>query len=115
MVIYEVNLNIDIGIFDEYKSWLTLHMKEMMSFKGFLKADLCDDIENDRGLTEQAVTKNLTALYLIDSEKNLQHYFDHYAKSMRDDGIKQFGNQFRATRKIFKVSKSFNNSSVNEK
>lgn len=108
MVIYEVNLNIDVSIFAEYKAWLIAHMKEMMAFDGFLKADLCEDVENDRGQKEQVVTKNLTALYLINSEKSLQDYFDHYAKSMRDDGIRRFGTQFRATRRVFNLSKSFN-------
>ncbi|RNC77150.1 hypothetical protein DA717_11895, partial [Piscirickettsiaceae bacterium NZ-RLO2] len=47
------------------------------------------------------------------AEQSLQYYFDHYAKPMRDDGIKKFGNHFRATRNILKISQSFTPESLN--
>ncbi|MGJ3500514.1 hypothetical protein PsalN5692_00398 [Piscirickettsia salmonis] len=113
MVIYQVNLNIDANIFNEYKAWLIPHMQEMLSFPGFLQADLCDDIETDININNEIPTQNLTALYLLDSEQSLQYYFDHCAKPMRDDGIKKFGNHFRATRNILKISQSFTRKSLN--
>lgn len=40
MVIYEVNLSIDEEIYEQFKSWLKSHVKEMLQFPGFIKAQI---------------------------------------------------------------------------
>jgi hypothetical protein len=98
MVVYEVNLDINTEIFEQFKQWLVEHMKKMMTFKGFLEAKLL--AEN----SDNSAKKKLTACYLLDSRKSLDDYLAQHAPVMRQDGIDTFGNQFSATRRIFDVA-----------
>lgn len=95
MVIYEVNLEINADIYAEYYQWLLEHVKAMLRFTGFKKAELGQ-------VVDQAETnlKNIRISYLIDTYEDLQNYFSEHAVSMRLDGVKRFGNGFRATRRI---------------
>ena len=40
MVIYEVNLAIDEGIYTEFRLWLKEHVNEMLQFPGFIQASI---------------------------------------------------------------------------
>lgn len=99
MIIYEVNVTINNDIFNEYTSWLIEHIKIMLQFKGFRKADILKEktAEND------AKTTRLTVHYFLESEQDLDDYLNTHAKAMREDGIKKFGNQFSAFRRVFSI------------
>ena len=103
MVIYEVNLKIISPVFDDYITWLTPHVHEVLSFNGFKRARyLVENPNQEDGLTK------LTVQYEVDTLENLQHYLDNYAKHMRDDGLKNFPEQFSVIRRIFVVEQEFN-------
>lgn len=97
MVIYEVNLDINNEIFENFKVWLFAHVKEMVQFKGFLEAKIL--LENN----EIKESQKITCCYLLDSQENLDNYLKNHAPAMRQDGINKFGNKFSATRRILKV------------
>ncbi len=100
MIIYEVNLKILTSIFDDYMHWLIPHVKEMLTFKGFKNARyLAENPAQEENFTK------ITMQYEIESMDDLQHYFDNYAHHRREDGIRQFPDQFSATRRIFEVKK----------
>lgn len=103
MLSYEVNLRISSDIYDEYVQWLTPHIKKMLTFKGFLQAELHEEKENN---TDPNV-RQLTAIYHVDTQENLQNYFSSMAQTMREDGIKRFGNKFTAQRRILKLKEKF--------
>lgn len=95
MVIYEVNLEIDHEIYPDYMNWLTHHMQQMLQLKGFIRAkiaNLSDSKEN---------TKQVTIWYELNTKEDLEQYLTIYAPTMREDGIKRFGNKFSANRRIF--------------
>ncbi len=95
MIIYEVNLIINTEIYQEYLDWLTPHAKAMCQQQGFKDFTMAEE-------TEKVSEKNrhLTVWYHVETQKDLTHYFDHHANTMREDGIQRFGNQFSATRRI---------------
>lgn len=94
MVIYEVNISVCNETYDAYYAWLVTHIKKMLEFTGFKKADF--------GLIEKTDTdmKHLRISYTINSYADLENYFTHHASHMRAEGIKKFGDQFNATRRI---------------
>lgn len=97
MVIYEVNLTINNEIYQSYYAWLLEHITMMLKLSGFLKAELAKEKLTDAHSSDQT---KLTVRYTVASEKDLNHYFEHHAKVMRDAGIKRFGEQFSAMRRI---------------
>lgn len=102
MVIYEVNLRIKSDIYDDYMGWLTPHVEEMLTFKGFKSA---------RYLSEQRAEEDgfrkITVQYVLENMADLDHYLENHSKRMRDDGLLKFPNQFSATRRFFEITKEF--------
>lgn len=95
MVIYEVNLSINKAIFAEYYSWLLDHIKKMLKFEGFLKAEV--GIVEHQGEDE---VQRIRISYSINSHANLKKYLTTHAGVMRADAIEKFGDQFSSNRRI---------------
>lgn len=96
MITYEVNLTIDNIIIDDYYHWLIQHVKQMLQFNGFSSAEIAKE-----KTPEKSTQTKITVWYTLNSEESLNHYLENFAPAMREDGIKRFGNQFSATRRIF--------------
>ncbi|WP_299495020.1 DUF4286 family protein [uncultured Shewanella sp.] len=102
MIIYQVDLKIKKQVSIRYLAWLKPHMEKMMTFQGFLKSELCKEIDLD----DQGVD-HFTVIYHVSSQEDLNFYFEHHAKVMRDEGVKRFGDACHASRKVYSVSLSF--------
>ena len=92
MVVYEVNLTVDDDIVGEFMQWLSLHMSDMLGFRGFQKA-LLMNVDEDNAHC-------LTVWYFVESMSDLQAYFRNGAERMRADGLSRFGGKFEAKRRI---------------
>jgi hypothetical protein len=90
MVIYEVNLSICDEIYTEYYAWLLGHIKQILKFDGFKRADV--------GRVDG--TKDVRVCYWVDSLENLNNYLALHAVKMRQEAIERFGDQFTATRRV---------------
>lgn len=104
MVIYEVNLTVEKGIFMIFYDWLIPHITKMLEFNGFLNAKTLLD---SSASTDKETNTKLTVVYTVDSMKNLDHYLTHHSASMRKEGLEKFGNKFSATRRIFEIKDIF--------
>ncbi len=93
-----MNLTVNNAIFSDYIFGLVEHVREMLQFRGFKTAEMAKEISLDKA--NDYVTK-LTVRYTVESEKDLDNYFNHHAAAMREDGIKRFGDQFSAVRRVF--------------
>lgn len=100
MIIYEVNLEIDSTIFEEYSRWLDDHIKKMILFKGFKKARTLEELNPD---CNNSRIHTLVVQYEVDTMENLQEYFDHHAFTMRKESMDLFGEKVRPTRVVYKV------------
>lgn len=98
MLIYEINLKINIEIYPKYLEWLKNHIKEILAMPGFTKALLLTESETSN---EELI--NITVQYYVDSEENLDNYLINHSQRMRADGLTKFPNKFTATRRILKV------------
>jgi hypothetical protein len=95
MVIYEVNVNVNKDIYNEYYKWLITHMDEMLKMDGFTKVEI-GLVENQ----DDDSKKKVRVSYTIDTYDNLQKYLSENAPKMRSAAIEIFGDKFHADRRI---------------
>lgn len=93
-IVYEVNLEVDAGIAAAYRDWLADHVREMLGLPGFISAEIFDE-EINAGTTQRWCVH-----YRLRDRAALQAYFDQHAARMRADGLRRFGDRFRANRRI---------------
>jgi len=98
MIIYEVNLLINQAIAHEFMPWLETHVKEMMTFQGFVQAQF---LKQTTDLIDAKL--QLTIQYSLESMQALDDYLANHAPKMRADGLEKFPDQFSATRRVFSV------------
>lgn len=98
-VTYEVRLEIDPAIGDEFDDWLPGHAREMLAFPGFQSAEIFrgKDLADSQRIVRVAV-------YRVRSRRELDSYLRSHATRMRDAGIQKFGKRFSATRRILPTS-----------
>ena len=96
MIVYEVNLQVDNGIFEPFVTWLKAHIREMGDFDGFGEGTIETAEEGNPGCTL------LVVRYPVRDREALENYFHIGAPKMREDGLQRFPNQFSATRRILK-------------
>lgn len=99
MLIYEVNLQLDIDIYNNYLIWLKPHIQQILNLPGFIKAFLL----LEQNITNQA-TKHITVQYHVESQEHLDNYLKNYSLQMRNDGLTKFKQKFTATRRIFLIN-----------
>ncbi len=95
-VIYEVNLWIDTVIADDYRSWLAIHVGEMLALPGFVEARIFD-------VLEPAPTPGEIALcvhYTLHDHAALDEYLRLHAPRLREESVSRFGSRFRAQRRV---------------
>lgn len=98
-VTYEVRLEIEPSIANEFDDWLPGHAREMLAFPGFQSAEIFR--ANDLTESHRVVR---VAVYRVRSRRELDSYLRSHAKRMRHEGVRKFGKQFSATRRILPTS-----------
>jgi hypothetical protein len=102
MVIYEVNLKIQHDIFDQYMNWLTPHVTEMLTFRGFISAKYLREVRSPEDKLQ-----HMTVQYTVEAMSDLDDYLDNHSRRMREDGLSKFPGKFSATRRFFEIEKEF--------
>ena len=95
MIIYEVNLTVNHNKASEFKLWLTDHIRDMLNFPGFQSAELYQT-----QLSETQESVEFVVMYTIDAPKSLNHYLENHSKTMREEALSRFPNQFTVTRRV---------------
>ena len=95
MIIYEVNLTVNHNKASEFRLWLTAHIRDMLNFPGFQSAELYQT-----QLSETAEVVEFVVMYGVDTSQSLNYYLEHHAKTMREQALSRFPNQFTATRRV---------------
>jgi hypothetical protein len=91
--IYEVALDIDREIIDEFDAWLALHVEEMLKVPGFLDAR----VFNEESSSEARVRR--VTHYYLDSRQSLENYLVGPAQQMRKAAVERFADRFSASRR----------------
>lgn len=95
-LIYEVNLDLDAAIADDYLIWLREHIAHLCTLPGFLGARL-------HTVSDPAAEAGRVALsvhYRLRDQAALDDYLREHAPRMRADGISRFGGRFNASRRV---------------
>ena len=96
MIEYEVNLDVDTGIVDDYLGWLRLHVAKMLLLPGFTGAALYE------AESEDPARRVFCVRYRLADRAALEVYFREHASHMRSDGLSRFGDRFSASRRILR-------------
>jgi len=103
MYIYNVTINVDESVHDEWLIWMKeKHVPDVLKTGKFSKALMSRVLVNeDMG----GVTYSIQ--YTCDSKETLEKYYREDAPKLREDGLQLFANKFGAFRTEMKIVKEF--------
>jgi hypothetical protein len=96
VILYVVDLIIDAEVAASYRSWLTTHVREMLSLPGFLAAELFER----RTPPAPPGRIALCVQYRLASDADLERYLREDAPRMRAEGLARFAGSFQAERRV---------------
>tara|TARA_B100000809_G_scaffold31576_1_gene27486 strand:- start:327 stop:671 length:345 start_codon:yes stop_codon:yes gene_type:complete len=106
MIIYEVNLTVDLDVVDEYAAWLRPHIAHILEIDGFLGAEWLErDSVDENGDSEKV---HWTIQYRLRDRAALEAYQRDHAPTLIREGQARFGGRFRANRRVLEPMKIFN-------
>ena len=102
-VVYEVNLDLDVSIADEYRTWLEAHIREILGLPGFIGARLAqvDDPAAPSGRVALCVR------YTLRDAATLDEYLRDHAPRLRAEGQVRFGGRFTAQRRVMRMLREY--------
>jgi hypothetical protein len=100
-VVYEVTLDVDAAIANEYRAWLNRHTAELLALPGFLDARILDLLE-----PSSPGRVGLCVQYTLRDREAYDAYLRDHAERVRGDGIARFGDRFTATRRVLQPQSS---------
>lgn len=107
MYIYNVTINIDNSVHDEWLSWIEDHIQEVLATGRFVSAKLTQVlVEEEMG----GVTYSIQ--YTANNREDLDGYYKIDAPRLRGDGVARFGDKMVAFRTELKVVNEFYPASI---
>lgn len=97
-LIYEVTLDVPRRAAARFDVWLKQHMREMLALPGFLDAQVLPAEQVSPGADPLAARR--VVQYRLASYTDLVNYTKQHAARMRADGLREFGRQLRASRRL---------------
>ncbi len=94
MIIYNVTINIDDSVHDDWLDWMkTKHIPDMLATNKFTEAKMCKVlVEEEMGGTTYSIQ------YRTENRETLERYYQEDANKMRTEGNQLFANKFVAFR-----------------
>ncbi|UCE93162.1 MAG: DUF4286 family protein [Flavobacteriaceae bacterium] len=105
MYIYNVTINVDESIHDEWMQWMSdIHIPEVLSTGKFIKALLSQVLVDEEmgGIT-------YSVQYTCESSDLLMEYYEQDAPRLRNEINKKFPDKFGAFRTELKIVREFTN------
>ena len=98
MIIYNVTINIDDSIHEEWLNWIKLHIPQVLATGKFLEAKLTKVlVEEEMGGTTYSVQ------YRAKSRTSLEEYYRDHADRLRQEGLSRFADKAVAFRTELEV------------
>lgn len=102
MYIYNVTINVDDSIHDEFLMWIKIHIKEVLATGKFSSARLVQVlVEEEMDGTTYAVQ------YTTTSKETLEAYYKEDAPKLREQSLKKFADKMLAFRTELNVIEDF--------
>lgn len=94
-IIYELNLDTDPGIGDEFEPWVRKHASAMLELTGFRSATLyCAES------TEDTEHRHYSVHFLLESHAALEQSISEHAAQTRMAGMERFGEQLTISHRV---------------
>lgn len=98
MIIYNVTVNIDASVHDQWLIWIKEHIPHVLATGHFTEAKLTKVlVEEDLGGTTYSIQ------YRARSREALDHYYEQDAERLRKDGMQRFADKMLAFRTELEV------------
>ena len=94
--IYEVTINVDRDIVDQFDAWLAHHVEEMLQISGISRAEVFEQEDDGQGRA-----RRITHYYFV-SDPDLEQYLSGPAEAMRQSAIDRFEGRFEAIRRVLR-------------
>ena len=102
MIIYNVTVNIDYSVQEEWLAWMkSTHIPDVLATKMFIEAKL------SRVLAEEEGGATYSIQYLCENQAKLDEYQEKFAPALQVDHTEKFAGKFVAFRTLLKVEKHF--------
>lgn len=102
MIIYNVTVNIDEDVHDDWFQWMSdVHIKDVMNTGLFLEARF------SKILAEEEGGKSYSIQYLCKSMEALEEYQNEHAPRLQQDHTSRYEGKFVAFRTLLRVDKTF--------
>ena len=97
-IVYEVNVEVDAVLADDYRAWMDVHVREMVALPGFIGAR----IHNLLAPAPDAGLQAMCVLFYLRDAAALDAYLREHAQRFRASSTARFGNRFRTTRRVMR-------------
>lgn len=102
MIIYNVTVNIDEDVHDDWFQWMSeVHIQDVMNTGLFLEARF------SKILAEEEGGKSYSIQYLCKSMEDLEKYQNEHAPRLQNDHTSRYEGKFVAFRTLLRVDKTF--------
>lgn len=102
MILYNVTVNIDEDVHDDWLDWMkSVHIPDVMNTGLFLEAKI------SRILAEEEGGRSYAIQYLCESMEIYEQYQSVFAPSLQADHTNRYKGKFVAFRTLLRVDKSF--------
>jgi len=103
MIIYNVTINIDESVHDQWLSWMMeKHIPAMMETGKFFKAKMVKVL-----VVEEMGGATYSVQYFAENKDRLEQYYKEDAPQMREEGQRLFGDKMLAFRTELELLKEF--------
>ncbi len=98
MILYNVTINIDEAVHDEWMTWMTeVHIPDVLATGMFVENQLC----RVEGESEGGVTYAIQ--YLAPDRAHYERYLEEFAPRLQAEHATRFGGKFAAFRTVLEV------------
>ena len=98
MILYNVTINIDYDVHDEWLDWMkNVHIQDVMNTGLFLENKVCEIHAEEEG------GKSYSIQYLLKSWDDYNLYIKKYADELQKEHAEKYANKFVAFRTILEV------------
>ena len=94
--IYEVTINVDREIVDEFDAWLAHHVEEMSHTSGIIHAEVLEPADDIKGRARR-ITQ-----YYFDSDSGLEQYLADQPEAIEKSAIDRFEERIEVTRRVLR-------------
>lgn len=102
MYIYNVTINVDTSIHDEWLTWIENHILDVLNTGKFVSAKFTEVlVDEDMG------GKTYSVQYTANNKKDVEAYYKEDAENLRADGLKKFGDKVLTFRTELRLIKDF--------